>query len=114
MNSTTETVGWVGEPDGRGTIGLIWSCFATIFLCTWSAVHPELPGLDDTSWKIFGRKLSYMALAIIAPEYSTANAYANLQHIKHIAHKVCEQFMRKVAVDVSILHPPSSKHIWNQ
>ncbi len=30
---------WVGEPDGRGTWGLIQTCFLTLFLSIYSAIH---------------------------------------------------------------------------
>ncbi|KAF2638988.1 hypothetical protein P280DRAFT_470986 [Massarina eburnea CBS 473.64] len=53
MNTTKETVGWVINPDGRGIIGLLWNCFATGFLCTWSATHLNLPALDYSHFKTF-------------------------------------------------------------
>jgi hypothetical protein len=34
MNSTTDVMGWAPESRGRGTIPLLWSCFATVFLGT--------------------------------------------------------------------------------
>jgi len=69
MNSTIERAGWVAEPTGRGTLGLLISCGATIFLCTYSAVHPNLPALDESPWKILKRKMCYMMGCICAPEY---------------------------------------------
>lgn len=67
MNATG-TVGWAPEPQGRGTIGLIWSCLATIFLCTWNVVHPKLPALNDSTADIFLRRVRYLLGALIAPE----------------------------------------------
>ncbi|KAH7094830.1 hypothetical protein FB567DRAFT_586182 [Paraphoma chrysanthemicola] len=68
MNPTNSTVGWTSEPNGRGTMGLLWSCFATTFLCTWSAIHPNLPGLADSEWRIFWRRAGYFGLCLLAPE----------------------------------------------
>ncbi|KAF2651380.1 hypothetical protein K491DRAFT_637520 [Lophiostoma macrostomum CBS 122681] len=68
MNSTDDKVGWTAEPNGRGTMGLLWSCFATIFLCVWSAFHPNVPADDDTPWTIFARRCRYMVVGIFAPE----------------------------------------------
>lgn len=69
MNATAERVGWVAEPTGRGTFGLIVSCATTIFLCTYSAVHLNLPGLDESAWTIQMRRISIMLGCICAPEY---------------------------------------------
>lgn len=35
--------GWVPEPQGRGTLSLLYSCLATILLCTWSVLHLQVP-----------------------------------------------------------------------
>lgn len=73
-NSTTNIVSWAPNPDGRGTIDLLWSCFATVFLCTWSAIHPNLPALGEKGSRIFFRRLSYVLGCIIAPECYAALA----------------------------------------
>ena len=72
LASTNNThVGWVSGPDSRGTMGLLWSCLFTIFICTWSALHIDIPARDDSNWKRFRLKFTYMAVAIVAPEYVT-------------------------------------------
>lgn len=41
----------IGKPDvdGKRTLlQLIWSCSATIFVCTWLAVHPSVPGREGS------------------------------------------------------------------
>ena len=35
--------GWVEEPDRRGSMSLIYSCLATVILCTWSVLHVDVP-----------------------------------------------------------------------
>lgn len=70
-NNTTSPVGWVPEPQGRGTIGLLWSCFATIFLCTWNAIHPNLPGKRDSKFRVFRRRFEYFIGCLITPEWFT-------------------------------------------
>jgi len=37
------THGWVSNYCGRGTSDILWSCFFTMFLCVWTAIH--LPAL---------------------------------------------------------------------
>lgn len=73
MSSPGTWVGWVEEPDkGRGTFGIISTCLTTIFLCTWTAVHHDIPG-DGQPWHItFLKKVALMAGAVLAPEIVTA------------------------------------------
>jgi hypothetical protein len=35
------TLGFVPEPDGRGTMGILWSCLATLVICFWSSMHAD-------------------------------------------------------------------------
>lgn len=35
-------VGWVTEGSNRGTWDIIDSCFLTILICTWTAIHPRI------------------------------------------------------------------------
>ncbi len=59
---------FVSSPNTRGTIDLLWSCFLTIFLCTWSVQRLEMPSPRDTAWQRFRRKLAVTTFAVIAPE----------------------------------------------
>lgn len=52
----------------RTVSDIIWSCFATIVVCTWTSVHPNIPGLDEGWWKVTRRKFELMIWGIIAPE----------------------------------------------
>ncbi|KDQ50589.1 hypothetical protein JAAARDRAFT_41904 [Jaapia argillacea MUCL 33604] len=47
---------------------IIYSCVATLAACTWVSVHPNIPGLEAGSFKIFLFRLKYMVMALIAPE----------------------------------------------
>jgi hypothetical protein len=40
----------------RTLLGIIWSCLTTIFLCTWVAVHPNIPRQEDLRDKTFLQK----------------------------------------------------------
>ena len=55
-------------PSVRTKSAIISSCLATIFLCTWVAVHPNIPGPRLTGWTIFWHRVRLVALAIIVPE----------------------------------------------
>ena len=57
------------HPDGcRSLADIIRSCIATIFLCTWVSMHPNIPSPDErwptTAW----RRAGLMLLALFVPE----------------------------------------------
>ncbi|KAK0209960.1 hypothetical protein DFS33DRAFT_1289497 [Desarmillaria ectypa] len=60
------------SPEDRRTLwNIVWSCLATIFACTWLAVHPNVPGRNiTTKGAIPGvvERAKIMAIAILAPE----------------------------------------------
>ena len=60
--------GWVPEPSGRGTWSILWGCLATIFLCTWSALHLDVPKKHGR-WYLLFRKIGWMLMAATAPEF---------------------------------------------
>ena len=69
-----ETIhGWVAEPESRGTWSLLWSCLATIFICTWSALHLNIPKRHE-NWYLYRQKVGWMLMAAIAPELILYNA----------------------------------------
>lgn len=77
MDATTLR-GWVPKPDGRGTWSILWSCLVTIFICTWSALHLNVPK-PRHSWSfLIVRKVMWSLAAATAPEYilwTSANDY---------------------------------------
>lgn len=87
-NSTANIVSWAPNPDGRGTIEILWTCFATIFLCTWSAVHPNLPGLGEKERRIYYRRLGYVLFCIVAPEYVASVAIQELSGAMKVKEQV--------------------------
>lgn len=66
--STGPRTGWVSQPNGRGTFDILWGSLFTIFLCTWSSLHLNIPAIGETYMQAWFRKLRWMALAIMAPE----------------------------------------------
>ncbi|KAF9473975.1 hypothetical protein BDN70DRAFT_816449, partial [Pholiota conissans] len=55
----------------RTVYDIIISCFATIFACTWSAIHPNIPAPTDCWWTRFKRQVTTMICALLAPELIT-------------------------------------------
>jgi len=54
--------------DDRSVWNIVWSCFATLFACSWVAVHPNIPSAKDSEVRVFGRRLATMAYMLLAPE----------------------------------------------
>jgi hypothetical protein len=80
--NTTTTIfadGWVSQSNGRGTIDILWSCFFTIFVSTYTSLHLNLPTPNEPPTKVFLRKAKWMTAAVVVPEVVTAAAFA--QHI---------------------------------
>jgi hypothetical protein len=55
---------------------ILINCASTMFLCTWVAFHPDVPEKPDDVWKqkLF-RRVKFMAVALVAPEYVFWNAF---------------------------------------
>jgi hypothetical protein len=59
-------VGWVSEPDDRGTLGLLTTCLTTIFLCTWVVIHPRVYSSETFAT---AHKLALLLKTLLAPEF---------------------------------------------
>jgi len=66
--------GWVSQPNGRGTIDIIWTSLITIFLCTWTSLHLNIPSLEENYWQHIKRKFRWNLQAIMGPEFIVAFA----------------------------------------
>lgn len=66
--------GWVGQPNGRGTLGILVSCITTIFLCSWSVLCLNLPEPGLSRWGFLKYKLRWQLFTIFFPEIVTSMA----------------------------------------
>ena len=66
--------GWHSESHERGTWSILWGCLATIFICTWSVLHLDVPDRSASDLKRFATRAGFTLLAIIAPEVFLAIA----------------------------------------
>ena len=77
MNITTfaeANLGFVPEPDGRGTFGILWSSLAVLFLNTWTVLHLNIENPDINFWQSVLHKLEWITIATIAPEFISLGA----------------------------------------
>lgn len=90
---TSEPV-YVPDPSGRGTIGLISSCVVTLFLCVWTAIHPNIHSEKSTKRSRFLRKLEWAALALFAPEFVLWRAIIQLEAARQLRNE-CNKILTK-------------------
>jgi len=64
--------------DDRTVWSIVWSCLATLFACSWAAMHPNVPRATDSEALILGRRLATMGYMLLAPE--VVIAWAAMQH----------------------------------
>ena len=83
--SPTQHVDYVSSPQVRGTMDIIWTCFAVLLLCTWTVQHLMVPvhkeRKKESAIHRFREKVSFnytklkwMGWCIAAPEYILGKA----------------------------------------
>lgn len=101
--SSTETrdrLGWVSEPNRRGTIDIIWGCLLVLFACVWTVIHLNIPTKADDFWTLFWRKMRWAILAVSAPKMLTLFAFMQWN-----AAKFSVKEMERIGVDAwSVVH----------
>lgn len=67
--NTTSELSLTSDPTSQRSLwDILWSCIATIFACTWIAVHPNIPAVDDTLVVVAFRRAGLMLCGLVAPE----------------------------------------------
>jgi hypothetical protein len=56
----------------RSLWDIVTSCFVTLFACTWTAVHPDIPHWEEGVFAITLHRFCLMLVALIAPELLVA------------------------------------------
>ena len=73
--SHTNYVGFVGDPNGRGTSSLVISCLLTLILCVWSALHLNVPSQGETRIYRLFVIMRWIIVGIYAPELVVFTAW---------------------------------------
>ncbi|KAK0105190.1 hypothetical protein ONS95_004414 [Cadophora gregata] len=63
-----DIVGWVADPNGRGTSGLVISCLLTLGLCVWSAMHLNIPVKHEGQREFWLRRVKWSTCGVPIPE----------------------------------------------
>lgn len=62
----------------RTTSDIVISCLATLFACTWTAMHLDIPLPLDSRWSIFTRRFFTTFYALLGPEFVSLLAFRQL------------------------------------
>ena len=68
------SVGWQDSPLRRGTLTIIESCAITIFACTWTIQHLNVPKPGDSGIQKFLRSFKWMLITAMLPEFILSHA----------------------------------------
>lgn len=68
MGEESPDVGWVTQPDTRGTFDILCSCLFTIFVCCWTIVHPNMAIPRASTAQRLLDKTICLLIAVFAPE----------------------------------------------
>ncbi|KAK1998138.1 hypothetical protein LX36DRAFT_656898 [Colletotrichum falcatum] len=94
-DASSSTAGWVSEPNGRGTFGLVCSCVLTLTICVWTALHLNVPAvrstlksraLERTKWVLYGVFAPELVVATAAAQYIVAR-WLKREIEKDVAHR---------------------------
>ena len=77
----------------RSTFHIVFSCLLTIFTCTWTAIHPNIPSPTDSRWDIYKRRIVTAVYALWVPECMTYWAYR--QHVG--AKRIVKEYNMEIA-----------------
>src|ERR1700761_2485781 len=109
-----ERVAFVGAPNIRGTLDILWSCASVLLICTWSILHLNVPPQSTLApgnkAQVFLRavkrtrtKLAWMLLNILAPEWPLGKAWSDRRSVK-LLRRSFEQWSAKDGVPWSDTH----------
>jgi hypothetical protein len=86
----------------RTRLDIIWSCVSTIFICTWVAIHPNVPPRDEGHIRSLWRRVKLMLWTFIGPEVILIWAYKQWAAARYLAelfkgdHDICQCCRKKV------------------
>jgi len=69
----------------RLLISIVSDSLVTTFLCTWVAVHPNIPPAGECGWNAVWRRIKLMFWALVAPELILAWAVKQRHAAQEIA-----------------------------
>ena len=97
-------VGYVSDPDARGTLSIFFSCLLTLSLCVWSSVHLNLPKHDESDFEYSWRYFKWSLLGIFGPELVIWAAWRQF-----ISARALTKSIRNVVAPPHVIGNPKSR-----
>ena len=89
---SSEAAGWKPDPSHRGTYNILSTCFVTLGLCIWTAIHLNIPEYRGSWRRQVGRKIGWMTLGFIAPELVAFTAFQQYRTARSLTEKMKYHF----------------------
>ena len=89
-SSSTPLYSWQLDGNSRSAWDILWSCLSTIFACTWTLLHMDVPPRNMSIARCTVSKIREWVLAILAPEVTFLRATGQLADAKTLQ-KVCNK-----------------------
>ncbi|KAK0736188.1 hypothetical protein B0T21DRAFT_366457 [Apiosordaria backusii] len=106
------TTSWVLEPDGRGTFGILRSCIITLALCVYTAIHLNIPGVQDTKRTRWLRKAKWVTIAMFAPEVVVYVAWCQRQQVLELHDVLSRKLDQEPETGRKRKHAWTMTHSW--
>lgn len=92
-NAANDTlVGFQQQPDGRGTLTILFTCLGTLSLCVWSATHLDLPKRNESQNGYTLRYLKWSIVGLFGPELLIWVAWR-----QYLSARVLTQFVKEAS-----------------
>ncbi|KAE9377683.1 hypothetical protein N431DRAFT_478862 [Stipitochalara longipes BDJ] len=81
-NGTLED--WQNGGDSRSSWNILWSSLSTIFACTWTVLHMNIPPPGASKLQNLCRKLRWLLITAVAPELITSYAFGEFLQARRL------------------------------
>lgn len=86
INSTR--LGWIEGPNRRGTLSILVSCIFTLIVCTWSAIHLNIPRRNASDASYMKTQALWSLLGMFGPELAIWSAWRQYMSAKALRDQV--------------------------
>lgn len=94
--AASDYVGYVSDPNGRGTASLVISCLLTLILCVWSALHLNVPQQGETAFQSLLVSTRWIIAGVYAPELVVFTAWRQWSSAKLLGSLIKETREKQV------------------
>ncbi|KAJ5390792.1 uncharacterized protein N7496_001860 [Penicillium cataractarum] len=93
-SSSTPLLGWQLDGNTRSAWDILWTCLSTIFACTWTLLHMDVPPRNMSVARFTISKIRLWVLTILAPEVTFVRAAGQLDDARTLK-KVCNKAQKR-------------------